>query len=191
MSEISEKWDRRYNSAPDDFPEASRVLKDFAHLLPTQGDALDLACGLGGNALFLAETQLSVRAWDISSVAIDKLNSYALSRHLTVQAEMRDIIAQPPHIETFDVIVVSYFLHRPLAKFLCDALRPNGLLFYQTFTHKKNSGIGPSNPDFLLSENEMLEMFGHLQLLAYREEGNTGDIKKGLRNEAFLVGQKV
>ena len=190
LSETSEKWNQRYDSAPDDFPEATLVLQDFSHLLP-QGDALDLACGLGGNALFLASTKLSVQAWDISSVAIDKLNRHATSKHLFIQTEVRDVVALPPQEETFDVIIVSYFLHRALAKSLCAALRPNGLLFYQTFTRNKVSETGPKNPDFLLSKNELLELFGNLQLLAYREEGKTGDIKKGLRNEALLIGQKV
>lgn len=196
MSETSEKWNQRYDSAPDNFPEASVVLQDFSHLLPTQGDALDLACGLGGNALFLASTKLSVQAWDISSVAIDKLNRHATSKHLFIQTEVRDVVALPPQEKTFDVIIVSYFLHRALAKSLYAALRPNGLLFYQTFTRNKVSALdltskGPKNPDFLLSKNELLELFGNLQLLAYREEGKTGDIKKGLRNEALLIGQKV
>ena len=190
MSEISEKWDQRYGSAPDDFPVASRVLQDFSHLLPIRGDALDLACGLGGNALFLANTKLSVQAWDISNVAINKLNAHALSKQLHIQTETRDVIALPPQAETFDVIIVSYFLHRSLAKFLYDALRPGGVLFYQTFTRNKVSNEGPSNPDFLLSKNELLELFANLQLLIYREEGKTGDIKKGLRNEALFIGRK-
>ena len=190
MSEISEKWNRRYCTAPDEFPEASRVLQDFSHLLPAQGDALDLACGLGGNALFLAKTQLSVQAWDISNVAINKLNTHALSKQLHIHTETRDVITSPPQAESFDVIIISYFLHRPLTKFICDALRPGGVLFYQTFTRNKVSNEGPSNPDFLLSDNELLELFGNFQLLAFREEGKTGNIKKGLRNEALFVGKK-
>ncbi len=131
-------------TAPDEFPEASRVLQDFCHLLPDQGDALDLACGLGGNALFLAKTRLSVQAWDVSSVAINKLNTHALSKQLHIHTETRDVITSPPQAETFDAIIVSYFLHRPLAKFICDALRPGGVLFYQTFTRNKVSNEGPS-----------------------------------------------
>ena len=190
LSEISEKWDQRYHSAPDNFPEESRVLQDFAHLLPEQGDALDLACGLGGNALFLASTKLSVQAWDISNVAINKLNAHALSKKLGIQTRVRDVITLPPQAKTFDVIIVSYFLHRPLAKFLCDALRPGGVLFYQTYTRNKVSNEGPKNPDFLLSENELPDLFSDLHILAYREEGKTGNIKKGLRNEALFVGKK-
>ena len=102
MSETSKKWNQRYDSSPDDFPEASHVLQDFSHLLPAQGDALDLACGLGGNALFLASTKLSVQAWDISNVAINKLNGHATSKQLHIQTEVRDVVALPPEAETFD-----------------------------------------------------------------------------------------
>ena len=195
MSKIRNKWDLRYGSAPERPPEACRVLQDFFHLLPAQGNALDLACGLGGNALFLANIGLSVQAWDISNVAIDMLNTHALSKQLLIQTEKRDIIAQPPQPGTFDVIVVSYFLHRPLVKSLSAALRPNGLIFYQTFTRNKVPNLdltnrGPKNPDFLLSKNELLELFGDLQPLVYREEEQARDITQGLHNEALFVGKK-
>lgn len=191
MSDISEKWDQRYLSATDNFPQPASVLKEYSHLIPPHGIALDIACGLGGNALFLAKTGLSVHAWDISNVAIEKLKTHALSKQQQIMTQVRDVIAQPPAKECFDIIVVSYFLDRSLAKSIHDALRPNGLLFYQTFTRNKATEAGPKNPDFLLSENELLKLFGELHLLAYREEGVDGNIKQGFRNEALFVGKKL
>ena len=77
-------------------PSAAQVLRENWHLLPEQGVALDMACGLGGNALYLAEKALETYAWDVSNVAIEKLDSLAKSQGLVVQSQVRDVINQPP-----------------------------------------------------------------------------------------------
>ncbi len=184
------KWNSRY-AAAEGKPRVAQVLRENRHLLPASGDALDLACGLGGNALLLAQAGLAVQAWDLSSVAIDALRSRAAEECLQVQAAVRDVEEQPPMPASFDVIVVSYFLQRALAPTLCTALRPGGLLFYQTFVKDKVYQQGPTNPDFLLAENELLTMFAPLRLRVYHEAGTLGDITQGLRNEALFIGQKA
>ncbi len=186
---LREKWNRRHAAAEGE-PRAAQVLQENRHLLPTSGDALDLACGLGGNALLLAQAGLNVQAWDTSSVAIEALQARAVAEGWPLQTMVHDVIEQPPLPVSFDVIVVSYFLQRELASALCAALRPGGLLFYQTFVRDKVSQQGPGNPDFLLAENELLAMFAPCRVRVYREEGCLGDITRGLRNEALFVGQK-
>lgn len=59
-----QKWDRLYEK--DTSTEVASVLAENSYLLPSQGNALDLACGLGANALFLSEHGLETHAWDIS-----------------------------------------------------------------------------------------------------------------------------
>lgn len=189
-SELQKKWDRRYQQSLTAEPSAAQVLRENRHLLPTVGAALDLACGRGGNALLLAEAGLRVQAWDISPVAVEALQARALAERLALQAEVRDVLAKPPPPASFDVIVVSHFLERTLADALCAALRPGGLLFYQTFVRDKVSPQGPSRPEYLLAENELLSLFAKLRLRVYREEGCLGDTTQGLRNEALYVGQK-
>lgn len=205
-SELREKWDRRYREVAGTLPQPARVLAENIHLLPEQGDALDLACGRGGNALLLARSGLVVQAWDLSPVAIGDLQEMAQTEALVMQAEVRDVILAPPPAASFDVIVVSYFLERSLAPVLCEALRPGGLLFYQTFvrdkvfqntdsqntdSQNKVSPSGPTNQKFLLAENELLELFSTLTLRIYREEGSLGNVTAGLRNEAMLVAQRL
>ncbi|MGD8571988.1 MAG: methyltransferase domain-containing protein, partial [Gammaproteobacteria bacterium] len=117
MTDPRQKWDERYSKSdtrvgPDD---AAPVLAQNAYLLPPSGIALDLACGLGANALFLAQRGLQVQAWDVSPVAIDKLQRTAASYQLTLQAKVRDAVNEPPEPEQFDVIVVTRFLERQLA----------------------------------------------------------------------------
>lgn len=188
---LQAKWDSRH-ADPDKQPEAARVLRHNLHLLPRQGRALDLACGLGGNALLLAERGLEVAAWDISPVAIERLKGVAQNQGLVdLSAEVRDIEQQPPAPESFDLIVVSYYLERRLTENIIDALKPGGLLFYQTFTRVSVGSEGPSNPDFRLGDNELLKLFSPLQLRFYREENRLGDLTQGNRDIAMLVAEKA
>jgi hypothetical protein len=73
---------------------------------------------------------------------------------------------------------------------LIAALRPHGLLFYQTFTRTRIGDSGPHNPAYLLEDGELLAMFVALEPLVYREEGRVGDTRRGFRGQAMLVARK-
>lgn len=192
MSTTREKWDAIYKKRcqQGSAPEAAQVLIDYAHLLPKEGAALDLACGLGGNAFLLADKGLTVDAWDISSTAITNIQQQATNNKNKINASTQDILNIDFPESHYDIIVVSRFLERAITKNIINALKPTGLLFYQTFTLKKASQQGPSNPAFLLEKNELLSLFAELSPIVYREEGALGNINKGLRNEAMLIAQK-
>ncbi len=183
------QWDERHRQASD-LPEIAYCLGQFSYLLPPQGTALDFACGLGANGLWLARNNFAVSAWDFSDVALERLRIVAQSQNVHIKTQLCDVTQTPLPPDTFDVIVVSRFLHRPSAPLLMAALRSKGLLFYETFTRHKHPDIGPSNPDFLLEENELLHLFNDLVIRAYGEAGLVGDLQQGLRNLAYLVGQK-
>ena len=184
------KWDRIYTGGAEKTAEPCEVLAAHSHLLPAEGDALDLACGRGGNALYLAARGFSTRAWDVSEVAIQSLSDVAAHNDLPLMAEQRDVTADPPASGSFDIIVVSRFLDRALAPAICAALKEHGLLFYQTFIREKVADTGPNNPAYRLEANELLRLFQSLHLVYYHEEGNVGDTRRGFRNEAMLVAQK-
>ncbi len=187
MTDEQEKWNQRY-AAADGAPGAGNpLLRDCLYLLPTRGLALDLACGSGANAIMLARHGLTVRAMDISSVAIARLAAYASEHQLPITATVRDVVSEPPGQDSYDVIVVCRFLDRSLIPALRQALRPDGLIYYQTFIHERTTTQGPENPDFLLSANELLTLFSGLRIYCYREEGLLGDTRKGVRNEAMLL----
>lgn len=190
MEQLKQRWNRRYRTADVSQARPAQVLAVYRHLLPGSGRALDLAAGLGGNAQLLAGAGLSVEAWDIADAAMDKLEEHARARGLDLTARVRDVSAEPPQPESFDVIVVSRFLERRLAPALVRALRPGGLLYYQTFVQEAVSGDGPANPEFRLAPNELLQLFCELHLLVYREEGRVGEVAAGFRDEAMLIGQR-
>ena len=171
-------------------PPAADVLDRNRHLLPASGRALDLACGRGANALCLAGRGLDASAWDSSAAALATLANDARQHALNIACQRRDVSRRPPEPASFDVIVVSRFLDRRIMADLKRALNKHGLIFYQTFTRQKVDDSGPRNPEYLLDKNELLGFFNDWSLLYYREEGQTGDVRRGFRNQAMLVAQK-
>ena len=160
-------------------------------MLPKQGIALDLACGQGGNALLLAQLGLEVQAWDASSVAIEQLKEQAKLKNLNIEAQVHDVVMSPPRPESVDVLVVSFFLDRSICAPLYLALKPGGVLFYQTYCQQKTSEQGPKNPDYLLADNELLQLFSQMKVRIYQQDALLGNVEHGLRNQAILVAEKV
>ena len=191
MSAIANKWDNIYSQQQSEDAVPSTVLYENAHLLPSHGEGLDLACGMGGNAIFLASKKLQVQAWDVSTTALNKLKQYSELMNLSIKVSERDVENNPPDKNIFDVVAVSQFLHRATFNNLCGSLKIGGLLFYQTFTLEKTQNVGPSNPDFLLTKNELLNLCNEMEVLVYREEGVQGDSLKGWRNQAMIVAKRI
>ena len=187
--DTASKWNARYAFAGPGVPPAAEVLTRHSRWLPTRADdgaagapldALDLACGLAGNGEWLGARGFRVTAWDLSEKAIAAVRARPGSR--VARAAVRDVVREPPAPRSFDAVVVARFLDRSLCPAIAEALRPGGVLFYQTFT------AGLSNPDFLLGPNELLDLFPTLSVCAYREPlpptGPEG------RAEAMLVGRR-
>lgn len=191
MQETRHKWNNHYEQShvPN---QVIDVLRDNLHLLAGKGISLDLACGLGGNALRMAELGYESHAWDISDAAIEKVKEFSAERQLSVHTRRCDIAQALLDKNSYDVIIVSRFLSRPLMPKIVQALKPQGLIFYQTFTQEPlDTATGPKNKDYRLSPNELLRFFNQLTIRHYREDGVLGDINRGFRNEAMLVAQKV
>lgn len=190
MADDAGKWDAFYRDREEP-GDLAQVLTDYAHLVPSTGRCLDLACGLGANSLWLARRGLDVEAWDISPIAIDKLTGFAEAEGLTVNARVKDVSAGIITMNAYDCIFVGHYLDRiGLPPKIMGGLRPGGMLFYQTFTRTKVDGSGPSNPAYLLGENELLRLFHSLVVRVFRDEGTSGDVTTGLRNQSCLVAQK-
>jgi SAM-dependent methyltransferase len=146
-------------------------LTENAGLLPRTGDALDVACGNGRHALWLAQRGLTTLAIDRNAESVRAINDEAERRGLPLRAEVVDLengtatLAPSAH----DVIVVVHYLHRPLFPSLIAALRPGGVLVYETFTQAQAARGKPTNPAFLLEPGELLTVVQPLEVLASRE----------------------
>ena len=183
----AEKWNQRYRESRE--PGAvAEVLQRNAHLLPGKGLALDLACGRGANALFLARAGLQVQAWDFSANALAQLQQQAAIERLPVVTQNRDVVRCPPDPAQFNVIVVSLFLDRSITDNLVAALKPGGLLFYQTFVKTPHLGRGPDRAQWRLAPSELLRLFSVLDVVYYREDGRLGQNRSPLADLALFVG---
>ena len=196
MTDKLAKWNEAYQDADIATAAPAQVLQENAFLLPCPDQAsafhaLDLACGRGGNAIFLAQRGFSVDAVDISPVVLDHLSAYAKKQVLSIHCIERDVETRGLPDTQYDVIVVSYFLCRPLFEGIIAALKPGGLLFYQTWTQQMvDKTKGPGSSRFRLARAELLTLTKPLIPVLYRENGLLGDVSSGLRNEAMLIARK-
>jgi SAM-dependent methyltransferase len=151
--------------------DPTRWLTAHRHLMPAAGDALDLACGSGRNAIWLAEQGYQTLAVDRDEAALDGLSQQAAQRGLSVRTQAVDLENGKPFLEadTFDLIVVVHYLHRPLFPALVRALRPRGVLVYETFTRAQAARGKPTSPAFLLEPGELVTLVRPLEILASRE----------------------
>lgn len=138
----------------------------FAGGLAPGSRVLDLACGGGRHARWLAQRGCRVLAVDRDPACAQALAGSG------VEFLCADLEAGgwPLAGREFDGIVVTNYLHRPLFPLLESALAPGGLLIYETFALGHERYGKPSNPDFLLAPGELLAAFGaRLRVWAYED----------------------
>ena len=168
----------RVHSAGDPFGAVgpSSWLVENGDLLPRGGAALDLACGRGRHALLLAAAGLQVRAVDIDAGKVADLAATAERLGMPVIAEVLDLESGAPNLGSaaYELIVGFRYLHRPLFPALAEALKPGGLLLYETFTTAQAESGHPVNRDFLLEAGELSQLVSPLEVVRSREGEHDG-----------------
>ena len=166
------------------------------HRLP-KGRALDVACGSGRHALELAGHGFDVEAIDRDASNLDKLAAIAKQRHLpnlsVKQVDLERTTDNRPEFPpaTYDAIIVCFYLHRPLFPWLIEALKPNGVLLYETFTIDNYfRRRHPRRWEFCLARNELLRLTSPLQVLSYDEGDHDEGPTIGSAYTAQLIAQK-
>lgn len=163
--EFTSRMSEILRRAPEHLP-SSWVCR-FASLLPAGAAVLDLACGRGRHARFLAGRGCQVEAVDRDLSALTGLSAVT---GVTIRQADLEAGVWPYAGRRFDGIVVANYLHRPLFPHLADALAEGGVLIYETFMLGNERFGRPSNPDFLLRPNELLEAFGaRLHVVAFEQ----------------------
>jgi tellurite methyltransferase len=163
---MGKSWNERYATGEaSDRPPEPLLLE--AVRLRSPGRALDLACGLGRNALYLAAQGWDVVAVDYSRVALDILSERA-TKGLSVHPVLADLEAGEFSIQpdAWDLIVDCCYLQRSLFPSIRKGIRTGGL-FAGVFPM---SGI---NPAYLMRPGEGRELFGDWKLLHYEETERT------------------
>jgi len=188
MSSRSNSWDAKYRDAADQHAttKPAAIVTEMLPLLP-RGAALDLACGAGRHALLLAKQGYAVTGIDASAAALEiaeiRAHDAGIKAHRNtslirskapspgslelVRADLESVTLPR---EAFDVILCVHYLQRSLFPQMERALRPSGMLVFETFTKANlEFGAGPRNPEFLLESHELRSAFPGLRTIFYRE----------------------
>src|SRR6267143_1018091 len=180
-------WDAKHRLAAETPPsESARIVRELLPLLPA-GPALDIACGAGRHSLLLAARGQHVTAVDFSVVALDVLEARANGMRARVRrSKSLHEIERPLHgglelmqadlertelpERRYDLILCVQFLQRSLFSQMARALRPDGVLLFETYTRAQlEFAGGPRNPFFFLESGELREAFPELCMVFYRE----------------------
>ncbi|EON12191.1 bifunctional 2-polyprenyl-6-hydroxyphenol methylase/3-demethylubiquinol 3-O-methyltransferase UbiG [Pandoraea sp. SD6-2] len=127
----------------------------WAHLIPSGARVLDLACGHGCHARWLAARGAQVTAVDRDEVALATMSM--LANVTTLAADLEGAPWPLAEGATFDAVVVTNYLHRPLLSHIAASVAPGGVLIYETFAQGNERYGKPSNPLFLLAPGELLD----------------------------------
>ena len=179
-----EKWNKKYQNNP--IPDTPIPLVTYYAKYATGIQALDIACGMGRHSKYLVEQGFKVDALDVSSLAIASLQNIS---HLHAKEVDFDTYRLPK--DKYDLIVCTFFLKRELFPQVTEALKPGGILIYETFVYHPENEQVPSERSFLLEEGELENAFkARLEIMQSREYWH--ETMKGFKmKKASLVAKKL
>lgn len=168
------KWNAKYQSKVhgDDTPIANKTLRSLSSHF-TGELCLDVACGLGGNSLYLARHGYQVTSLDVSDVAVAYLQMKASQENLPVTAKQVDLDQVTLPEQFYDLIVVTYFLDRPLLKSLKNVVKEEGFIFIETFYETAGTNRH-MNPDFKLKPFELQDLFHTWRIVHFVQDEQKG-----------------
>lgn len=188
-----DKWNERYQEGYAGHGRPSAVLQQWITRIP-RGRALDLACGAGRNALFLASHGFAVDAVDISNEALARARERAQAAGLEVNWIEHDLDVPLALTAGYALILVVRFMNLPLIAGLSAWLAPDGILMVEQHlvTTAEVAGApiaGPTDPAFRVQPGELRQLAQGLRVLCY-EETLTLDPDQRPVALARLVAQK-
>jgi len=166
MEKDREKWNEKYSSGQFPWTEPSPIVKEF-YTLAKGKKALDLACGTGRNAIFLAEKGFTVDAVDISDVALKELKKKNPAVN-TINADL-DFYRIPEN--KYNLIININYLNREIIPCIKESLKKDGVIIFETFTLTEGGNyFQPENKKYMLRKNELLHLFMDFYVVFYEEK---------------------
>ena len=163
------KWDKRHRaSSGEDTPPPSEFIERWIDRCP-RGRALDVACGRGRNALFLAACGYEVDAVDISAEALSNARRTAQKSGLKLNWIVQDLDEPLCPDLPYDLIVMVRYVNLPLLASLTRQLKPGGILLCEQHLATDAEVAGPSNPVFRLKPQQLREAVRGLTILELKE----------------------
>lgn len=182
------KWNKRYREGfYSGATEPHTLLKKFWPIIPGRHIA-DIAMGSGRDALFLSKKGFFVTGLESSIEAINITKKTMAKKDLLMWPVLGNAKGLPYKENSFDCILIFYFLQREIVDEVKTLLKKGGILIYETFLKRQNAIDRPRNPDYLLDDGELIGYFKDLELLFYEEIIENADEKK--RAIARAVGRK-
>lgn len=171
------------------YQEPAQLLTTYLPLLP-QGTALDVAMGKGRNAIYLASHGFEVAGLerDEESIRICRDEANKAGVHIdTRHTDLENLESYQIESSAYNVVICFYYLQRNLFPRIKDALKPGGIILYETFLIDQHIKTGhPKRREYCFEHNELLKLFPDFRILFYRE----GQDSKGTY-KASLVAQKI
>jgi SAM-dependent methyltransferase len=150
---------------------------------PDRHHALDLACGKGRHSFWLAD-----QGWNVTAIDRDLSQTVTNTKHAIKWIEA-DLEAGdwPLGQQQFDLVLVVNYLHRPLFDDLRNAVKPGGVLIYETFMVGNEAYGRPRSPDFLLLPDELISIFDDWMLITHQQ----GPVRSGKGAEITAIQQSL
>ena len=146
------------------------------HAKGGSGLALDLACGAGREAVFLAMHGFAVEAVDDDARILERARALAERCGVAITTRVCDLERGDAGLAQahYGLVIVFRFLHRPLLPAIARAIEPGGWLVYETFRRGQRRYGRPSHPRFLLDDGELSSAFPGLIVEHYEEPNPAG-----------------
>ena len=156
----------------------SAWVQRWTHLVRPNGSVLDVACGHGRHMAWFAQHGHTVTGVDRSEQAVASAGAFGTCVLADIENgpwPLRASAALPSGdavdlpVQTFDAVIVTNYLWRPLLPTLLQSVSAGGFLIYETFAAGNETVGKPSRPDFLLQPGELLRAFAGLRVVAYED----------------------
>ena len=175
-----DRWNEKYaqrqplaNVEPDEWlVDACAMINRLSSDQAAAGRAVDLACGLGHNSVWLAQQGWAVDGIDISAAGLTLARQVAGQTGAEVNWIEADLDDWQPAANSYDLAVIFRFLDRESVPRAVNAgLRPGGLLIYETFAAGQLERVDSHirNPAFTLAPGELPRLFQEFDVIEYRE----------------------
>jgi len=188
-----QKWDKKYQEKEHLLlkREPSAYLQKYSDLCEGK-KALDLACGAGRNALYLAQQGFSVDAVDIAAVALEKLNHYADVEGVAERVETYNSDLDTFAItKAYDLVIMMNFLDRDLIQRVSQALSSGAIFIVETYMQDSANEKKVTNSDFLLQKEELKTLFQDgFKIVAYDEFKNEAQESFAMQKQ-LIVAKKL
>ena len=184
-----DKWDQRYREgAYAGRRHPSVLLAERIGDFPL-GNALDVACGAGRNALFLAGRGYHVDAIDISAEALNRAQKEAQTLGVSVNWQQHDL-DEPLVLENeYQLVLLIRYVDLKLLQQLGSLLAPGGILLCEEHLESSEDVIGPGNAAFRVNPGDLQRAATGLDIL-YLEEGLVTEPDGRLASLARLIARK-